>query len=659
MVKSFQDNNKAHCRAKLVDFIRYHYTPAQLALATYVCFPGKEMLEIREVTDKLGIRRENVFGIERDKTEYGAICEQNQKIGTPINTFLGTDLEFLTKTNIRPNIISLDYCGTWSREKHDLIGTIFERPVLTDHNGIVAINLLAQRENEDAQEYIEGQVRLQRSRVELFRELCKRRGVVPLEGLPDAPSGSEPIEDPLRYRDEVVIRTLIAQSIRRGTRGRNATLFSKFSGYQRLLSNLKQFVQDEYDKADTDEARAEIAMYLNDPLKDSYLYSVLEGIVSSYLPSPGESPARKKTFYDSVTFFQYLMAEELRSFFPTHHERYRYVSTTRHAMNSEFVHFERPEIFLSDRNRALVYATLVTPFLAQDQATKDTITRVLNAARGRKDVFELLVHTVKPKHLRRTLREVAHRRAHEKLITSMHSYYRYLQEAHELKKTPRYLLSDGDEYLIETASDVTDMKTRPITDWRQTAQDLPPIDPKLEARIVEILADKELGVRDHDLLEIYGKQGLTPHGLYNIKQRMKEVNTPQAPTKPETTTSGSTTPTTTTPTTKTAPTPRKKLSEAIAEEIKALIHDSTCTDDELLSTYQAAGLTHPILAGYKAARSKELNAEIMFFIESGYTDEEIIGSYASMGITGQKLAALRSRVPKVACFSTDIDSRAT
>ena len=113
---------------------------------TVACFPGHECLEITEVYDSLGIPRENITCLERDRatareinrTLKGAhLVQQNAK-------------DFFETTDKKFTIINLDYQGQLASDERDTIASICERQLL-GRRGILGTNFYASREHSGRQ----------------------------------------------------------------------------------------------------------------------------------------------------------------------------------------------------------------------------------------------------------------------------------------------------------------------------------------------------------------------------------------------------------------------------------------------------------------------------------------------------------------------------
>ncbi len=142
---------KAAARQKLANFIIRHYPDRkQRRELTYVCFPGFDdgsgtSLELTQVTDRVGIPRSNVYGIEYDGGVYKKLL-----VSRPgIKLFYGSDEEFFEKTDKKFDVISLDYTGQLTSRILELFRHhIFGRELLKSPS-ILHTNFYGSREHQN------------------------------------------------------------------------------------------------------------------------------------------------------------------------------------------------------------------------------------------------------------------------------------------------------------------------------------------------------------------------------------------------------------------------------------------------------------------------------------------------------------------------------
>lgn len=112
----------------------------------YLSLTGAEGLEILEVTDRLGILRENIVSCERNKI----LARQLKKTYPKISVVNDDITNYLQRTSRKYDVINLDFCGTmtskvWGGMKH-----IVGRRLISD-GGVVVCTFLGARENKDIQ----------------------------------------------------------------------------------------------------------------------------------------------------------------------------------------------------------------------------------------------------------------------------------------------------------------------------------------------------------------------------------------------------------------------------------------------------------------------------------------------------------------------------
>lgn len=152
MIKQSWDyESKQAARRSLCNFILKHKDGLAVPLkeAKVVCLPGydensKSSLEIEKVYDKVGVRRENIVGIEQDKKIYEKL--ENADLG--IELYLGSDGAFFNEKNgKRFDIVSLDYTGQYSRKRMNDLCNLFKNQILNEKS-ILYTNFFGARESD-------------------------------------------------------------------------------------------------------------------------------------------------------------------------------------------------------------------------------------------------------------------------------------------------------------------------------------------------------------------------------------------------------------------------------------------------------------------------------------------------------------------------------
>ena len=142
--------NKSAWRQKWLGFIvnyikKNNLNPKDLKV---LCLPGPEALEIKEVYDRLGIPRENVFGVEIDKKRFDYL--QTQAEGARL--FNEDILSYLRKTNERFDIVMLDMDGFLDKHMFQALQKLFSRE-LVNKKAVFGTNFFTTREGEEQKEF--------------------------------------------------------------------------------------------------------------------------------------------------------------------------------------------------------------------------------------------------------------------------------------------------------------------------------------------------------------------------------------------------------------------------------------------------------------------------------------------------------------------------
>ena len=142
---------KQRARARLREFIGKHLHSRKNARV--LCLPGEHGREIEHVYRKLGFRDENITGIEADLASVKGVQEHYPHI----TVHEGTVAEYAKQEAIRCieseakprpfSVVSLDYCGVFSRDKLEFLSTMAALGHLSD-NVVIAVNLFAGRESQ-------------------------------------------------------------------------------------------------------------------------------------------------------------------------------------------------------------------------------------------------------------------------------------------------------------------------------------------------------------------------------------------------------------------------------------------------------------------------------------------------------------------------------
>ncbi|PIZ52424.1 hypothetical protein COY27_00315 [Candidatus Woesearchaeota archaeon CG_4_10_14_0_2_um_filter_33_13] len=151
-VKSFKtDSAKQLWRERIVDFVRRHYSPGQLRNLQVLCLAGKEMQEVFEIYDQLGVKRRNIVSLEEITSEYEAEKRLNESLDQPITVVNSPVTAYLNQVqNRRFDIVCLDYCGYFDDERYLDISKLALRGLLGPR-AILITNYQMAREGRIAQ----------------------------------------------------------------------------------------------------------------------------------------------------------------------------------------------------------------------------------------------------------------------------------------------------------------------------------------------------------------------------------------------------------------------------------------------------------------------------------------------------------------------------
>ena len=311
-LKSFkQDPAKALWRERIVGFDRQHYTPNQIRNFRVLCFAGKEMTEVFDVYDELGVKRKNVVSLECDTREYDAMCAVNDSLEKRIKIVPASALDYLSRQPLQPfDLISLDYCGYFNDEKNLILDRIALHGWLSPRSVLVT-NYLKGRETkmvrdsfEHSSLYIKEKIGLSSLSAEEFGDLYRR-------------IGEEESADSFDLADtrDAIVQTVPIQKMFNGSGFWNTSLFrtwiNSFSPDTRdLLERIRKDVNDGKCKQ-----------------------------IMSYLQRVFEESANNNT---TKMFLLLLSTSEIRQYVLKEHEAYAYVSDSGAPMISDFYLFQQP-----------------------------------------------------------------------------------------------------------------------------------------------------------------------------------------------------------------------------------------------------------------------------------------------------------------------------
>jgi hypothetical protein len=149
MSKRFDlDIAKRQIRAKLRRFVQPRIFDRKHRKV--LCFPGAHGLEIDQIYRKIGIRDENIIGVERDPDNAKIIRRNYPRI----TVYQGELIDFVYEYDGAPfDIVSLDFCGCFGVDKIRPLSLLFAKNLVSDR-AIIATNFLAGRESPEYQDML-------------------------------------------------------------------------------------------------------------------------------------------------------------------------------------------------------------------------------------------------------------------------------------------------------------------------------------------------------------------------------------------------------------------------------------------------------------------------------------------------------------------------
>lgn len=166
MRHSFRNDKKKELhRQKVKEFVKKHYSKERLKELRVLCLPGRELIEMEQIWDPLGVRGSNVTAAEINNECADEIRHRNKdrtKKGLePVEVYEG-DVSNLIASSHRPwDGIFLDVYSNFSRKWSTVIGMIAKNRLIKP-DGFFVFNTLGSREGPKRQrDYLD---RMQSSR---------------------------------------------------------------------------------------------------------------------------------------------------------------------------------------------------------------------------------------------------------------------------------------------------------------------------------------------------------------------------------------------------------------------------------------------------------------------------------------------------------------
>lgn len=147
-----QDPAKSKSRLMFRDFIKANLAPIKRADQVKVlCFPGIDAVEVFEVYDALGIPRQNIVGLERERK----VAEELERKNLGIKVVHRTVEDYVAEQkNLDFDVVSLDYVGPIDWKQMDLMDQI--RTKQRKDEFVFHSNNLARRDHNSVEFYSAG-----------------------------------------------------------------------------------------------------------------------------------------------------------------------------------------------------------------------------------------------------------------------------------------------------------------------------------------------------------------------------------------------------------------------------------------------------------------------------------------------------------------------
>lgn len=136
-------------REKIKDMIGRQYSDNERKDLVVLTMPGHESYEIDQIWGPLGIPMENIYAVENNPKAYKLIKEANSGINLLPRQSID---DLIENTDMKFDIMNLDFQGYFTLKKSDLIEKIVEKGLLSD-NSVLATWFSGRRENRKTQDW--------------------------------------------------------------------------------------------------------------------------------------------------------------------------------------------------------------------------------------------------------------------------------------------------------------------------------------------------------------------------------------------------------------------------------------------------------------------------------------------------------------------------
>ncbi|MEK6925034.1 MAG: hypothetical protein AABW71_02235 [Nanoarchaeota archaeon] len=143
MKETYSFKTKDAARNRLRGFVQSKYSSKKRENLKVVTLLGHEDSELKQVWDPLGVRRENIVAVERDKDVVDLV--DGKKLGVNLVYSPNGVLEYFLSNPGKFDVINLDYQGQFGLDERDALRAIAINQILGD-SGVVATWFLGKRE---------------------------------------------------------------------------------------------------------------------------------------------------------------------------------------------------------------------------------------------------------------------------------------------------------------------------------------------------------------------------------------------------------------------------------------------------------------------------------------------------------------------------------
>ncbi len=146
-IKDFDDPVKQLSRFAVRDFVSKHSQIPTSEMSALV-MPSWQGMDIRDITDPLGMQRQNVVAVEHDRGIQDAFVSESP-YSAGVKTELADITDYLLVTDRKFDLIFIDWCSNMTMDVLDTLGVISGRQLLS-HGGILVTNIMGERERKYA-----------------------------------------------------------------------------------------------------------------------------------------------------------------------------------------------------------------------------------------------------------------------------------------------------------------------------------------------------------------------------------------------------------------------------------------------------------------------------------------------------------------------------